>query len=149
MSGVRVNNRRVLKPYSDAMKNLLRNGYKAKLRPSGHDISDKFGKDRGGAIPPNIIDGRCSTNKEETSLAKEILANADNTSFVNQRFAAHILNNLSGMALLKAIDAVNARGEEAQLEPIAYELQERGYIISPSGTYLAGGQNGLECLYYK
>ncbi|MEH2314364.1 MAG: restriction endonuclease [Nostoc sp.] len=70
-----------------------------------------------------------------TSLAQEILANADNTSFVNQRFAAHILNNLSGMALLKAIDAVNARGEEAQLEPIAYELQERGYIISPSGTY--------------
>lgn len=28
----------------------------AKLRPSGHDISDKFGNDRGGAIPPNILD---------------------------------------------------------------------------------------------
>lgn len=61
----KANNRRVLKPYSDAMKNLLKNGYKPKIRPSGHDISDKFGKDRGGAIPPNIIDGRCNTDKGE------------------------------------------------------------------------------------
>ncbi len=49
------NNRKVLKPYSNAMKNLLKNGYKAKNRPSGHNISKKFQKDRGGAIPPNII----------------------------------------------------------------------------------------------
>ena len=49
------NNKRVLRPYSEAMKNLLKNGYDAKLRPSGHDISTKFQKDRGGAIPPNII----------------------------------------------------------------------------------------------
>jgi len=54
----KANNRRVLKPYSQAMKNLLKNGYKAKLRPSGHDISNKFQQDRGGAIPPNIIDGQ-------------------------------------------------------------------------------------------
>jgi site-specific DNA-methyltransferase (cytosine-N4-specific) len=37
------------------MKDLLRNGYKAKLRPSGHDISDKFQRDNGAAIPPNLI----------------------------------------------------------------------------------------------
>jgi site-specific DNA-methyltransferase (cytosine-N4-specific) len=52
------NNKRVLRPYSEAMKNLLKNGYDAKLRPSGHDISKKFGKDRGGAIPPNLIDAQ-------------------------------------------------------------------------------------------
>lgn len=49
-------NRRVLKPYSDSMKELLRNGYKAKLRPSGHDISTKFARDNGGAIPPNLLE---------------------------------------------------------------------------------------------
>jgi DNA modification methylase len=27
----------------------------AKLRPSGHDISDKFGKDNGGSVPPNLL----------------------------------------------------------------------------------------------
>ena len=29
--------------------------YKPKSRPSGHDIGDGFGKDNGGAIPPNLI----------------------------------------------------------------------------------------------
>lgn len=38
------------------MKSLLKNGYKAQLRPSGHDISDKFSTDNGGAIPPNLME---------------------------------------------------------------------------------------------
>jgi site-specific DNA-methyltransferase (cytosine-N4-specific) len=37
------------------MKSLLENGYTPKLRPSGHDISDKFGKDNGGSVPPNLL----------------------------------------------------------------------------------------------
>jgi site-specific DNA-methyltransferase (cytosine-N4-specific) len=37
------------------MKHLLQNGYTAKMRPSGHDISDKFQKDNQGAIPPNLL----------------------------------------------------------------------------------------------
>ncbi|MCX5729633.1 MAG: site-specific DNA-methyltransferase [Nitrospirae bacterium] len=51
----KASNRRVLQPYSPSMQNLLKHGYKAKLRPSGHDISDKFQRDNGGAIPPNLI----------------------------------------------------------------------------------------------
>lgn len=51
----KANNRRVLAPYSDSMRSLMKNGYKAKLRPSGHDISDKFGKDNGGSVPPNLL----------------------------------------------------------------------------------------------
>jgi len=51
----KANNRRVLVPYSDSMHDLLKNGYKAKLRPSGHAISEKFQSDNGGAIPPNLI----------------------------------------------------------------------------------------------
>jgi len=52
----KADNRQVLKPYSESMKGLLKNGYKAKLRPSGHDISEKFSKDNGGAIPPNLLE---------------------------------------------------------------------------------------------
>jgi DNA modification methylase len=52
----KANNRNVLKPYSESMKQLLENGYHAKLRPSGHDISDKFQKDNNGAIPPNLLE---------------------------------------------------------------------------------------------
>lgn len=51
----KANNRRVLKPYSNSQKVLMKNGYKAKLRPSEHQISTKFGADNGGAIPPNIF----------------------------------------------------------------------------------------------
>ena len=48
-------NRKVLTEYSPAMKELLNKGYTPKKRPSGHEISDKFQRDNGGAIPPNIL----------------------------------------------------------------------------------------------
>jgi len=51
----RASNKRVLQPYSSSMKDLLKNGYHAKKRPSGHDISKKFAIDNGAAIPPNLI----------------------------------------------------------------------------------------------
>lgn len=51
----KADNRKVLTPYSQSMRDLLENGYKAKLRPSGWDISDKFSRDNGGAIPPNLL----------------------------------------------------------------------------------------------
>ena len=51
----KASNRRILAPYSSSMRQLLRNGYKAKLRPSGHDISNKFRKDNGGSVPPNLL----------------------------------------------------------------------------------------------
>ncbi len=51
----KASNRRVLTPYSESMKELLQNGYRAKRRPSGHDISEKFRRDNDGAIPPNLI----------------------------------------------------------------------------------------------
>ncbi len=51
----KASNRRVPWPYSDAMRNLLKNGYRAKLRPSGHDISEKFSVNNGAAIAPNLL----------------------------------------------------------------------------------------------
>jgi site-specific DNA-methyltransferase (cytosine-N4-specific) len=51
----KANNRRVLNRYSRSMLDLLEHGYQAKLRPSGHVISSKFGRDNGGSVPPNLI----------------------------------------------------------------------------------------------
>lgn len=51
----KASNRRVLQPYSSSMKKLLSKGYRAMKRPSGHDISEKFGINNGAAIPPNLI----------------------------------------------------------------------------------------------
>lgn len=52
----KANNSHILTPYSADMKRLIKNGYKAKKRPSGHIITPKFGRDRGGAIPSNLIE---------------------------------------------------------------------------------------------
>jgi len=49
-------NRCVLKEYSDAQKQLIENGYKAKERPSEHDLSDQFDQPtEDGAIRPNFV----------------------------------------------------------------------------------------------
>jgi DNA modification methylase len=74
----RADNRRVLQPYSEAMKSLLKNGYKAQMRPSGHDISEKFNKDNGGAIPSNLL----TTDDDEVGATTNLLtiANTESTS---------------------------------------------------------------------
>lgn len=66
-------NRQVLKAYSDSMKSLLKNGYKAQMRPSGHDISDKFSNDNGGAIPPNLLElANTESNSYYMKRSKEL-----------------------------------------------------------------------------
>lgn len=61
----KANNKAVLRPYSPSMIGLLKNGYRAKMRPSGHDISPNFNVDHGGAIPPNVLE---LANTESNSL---------------------------------------------------------------------------------
>lgn len=49
---------KVLVPYSERMKQLLKDSekhYSPKKRPSGHDISSRFSTDNGGAIPSNML----------------------------------------------------------------------------------------------
>ena len=49
---------KVLVEYSDRMKKLLENPekfYTPKNRPSGHQISESFSRDNGGAIPSNLL----------------------------------------------------------------------------------------------
>lgn len=65
-------NRSVLVEYSASMRDLLVNGYKAKLRPSGHDISKNFSKDNGGAIPSNLLQiSNTESNSEYQRLCRE------------------------------------------------------------------------------
>lgn len=54
----KADNRRVLKEYSEAMKNLLASGkYNPGKRPSEHNIGKtSFLKNNGGAIPPNVLE---------------------------------------------------------------------------------------------
>ncbi len=51
----KADNRKVLVPYSRDMERLIEKGYRAKQRPSGHNITQKWGRDQGGAICSNLI----------------------------------------------------------------------------------------------
>jgi len=80
----KANNRRVLKPYSEAQKQLMKNGYKAMTRPSEHVISHKFATDNDGAIPPNLING---LENDDLNMGDPIAVNvisASNTSSNDQ-----------------------------------------------------------------
>jgi len=60
--------RKVLNPYSDRMVKLIENPekyYRAKGRPSGHNISNSFGNNNGGSIPSNLLQ---IPNSESNSL---------------------------------------------------------------------------------
>jgi len=66
--------RKVLVPYSDRMKQLIKNPekfYTPKKRPSGHDISSGFGVDNGGAIPSNLLQiSNSESNSRYLALCK-------------------------------------------------------------------------------
>jgi len=65
-------NRKVLVPYSPDMERLIRNGYRPKTRPSGHNITHKFQADRGGAIPSNLIErGNNESNSEYIKACRD------------------------------------------------------------------------------
>lgn len=51
----KASNRRVLKPYTKSMEDMLTRGYNEGPRPSGHVVSSKWGKRQNGAIPANLI----------------------------------------------------------------------------------------------
>ena len=58
-------NRNVLVPYSRDMERLIEKGFRAKRRPSGHNITSKFGRRHKGAIPSNLLErGNNESNSE-------------------------------------------------------------------------------------
>ena len=67
----KADNRNVLVEYSEDMKRLLKRGYRAKERPSGHKITHKF-KECGGSIPGNVLTlGNNDSNGYYLSRCKE------------------------------------------------------------------------------
>lgn len=67
----KADNRKVLVEYSEDMKRLLKRGYRAKERPSGHKITHKF-RECGGSIPGNVLTmGNNDSNGYYLSRCKE------------------------------------------------------------------------------
>ena len=65
----KADNTQVLNEYSADMKRLIKRGVKRTVRPSGHNITDKFATDKGGSIPSNVIE--CGNNESNSFYIKE------------------------------------------------------------------------------
>jgi site-specific DNA-methyltransferase (cytosine-N4-specific) len=64
----KADNARVLQTYSQDMLRLIERGAKQTRRPSGHNITPKFSRDRGGSIPPNLIE--CGNNESNSAYIR-------------------------------------------------------------------------------
>lgn len=125
----KADNKNVLRPYTPAMKSLLKNGYVAKLRPSGHNITHKFNKDHGGAIPPNVLEmGNNDANSFYMLKSKENGLKPHPARFP-KRFAEFFIKFLTvgGDMVLEPFAGSNTTGyvaEQLQRRWIACELNE-------------------------
>jgi DNA modification methylase len=132
----KADNRKVLRPYSDSMQNLLKNGYKAKLRPSGHDISKKFSRDNGGAIPPNLLElANTESNGRYQRLCREHGIKVHPARFPPQ-FAEFFIKFLTdeGGVVLDPFGGSNTTGF------VAEELARRWFMTEILKEYLDGGK---------
>ena len=64
----KADNTKVLQDYSEDMRRLIKRQIRKTRRPSGHNITEKFSRDRGGSIPPNII--VCGNNESNSNYIK-------------------------------------------------------------------------------
>jgi site-specific DNA-methyltransferase (cytosine-N4-specific) len=129
----KADNRRVLTEYSPDMIRLLKRGYRPKVRPSGHHITEKF-TDNGGAIPPNIlIFGNNDANGVYMTRCQEAGIKPHPARFPIQLpvFFIRFLTE-PGDLVLDPFAGSNTTGEAAEREGrrwLAFEREER---------YLAG-----------
>lgn len=78
----KADNRKVLRPYSSSMKNLLkRKKYNSGKRPSEHNIGEKsFLKDNGGSIAHNFFEMEPLDEKREVRLPHNVLSFSNTSS---------------------------------------------------------------------
>jgi DNA modification methylase len=127
------NNRRVLRPYSADMQRLLKNGYNHGKRPSGH-VANKFERDNGGAIPPNLITvAHTSSNDGYQAYCREHQLTAHPARFPRQipEFFVKFLTRKGGL-ILDPFCGSNMTGY------VAEKLGRRWLAFDCSPEYVSG-----------
>jgi site-specific DNA-methyltransferase (cytosine-N4-specific) len=128
---------KVLAPYSDRMKKLIQDPsafYKPAKRPSGHDIAKSFGKDNGGAIPPNLLQiPNTESNGQYLSGCKIVGAQQHPARFPTKlpEFFIRLLTDPDDL-VVDIFAGSNATGSVAEIE------RRRWLAFDVSLDYLAG-----------
>jgi DNA modification methylase len=131
----KADNRNILEEYSPDMKRLLKRGYRAKTRPSGHVITAKF-TDRGGAIPANLIErGNNESNSEYIRRCQEHGMKPHPARFpaALPEFFIKFLSN-PGDVIVDPFSGSNTTGAVAQ------ELGRRWIAIEKEPRYVANSR---------
>lgn len=130
----KASNRRVLAPYSNSMRDLLKNGYTAKRRPSGHDISDKFQKDNGGSVPPNLL---AIANTESNSRYQDY-CRKNGIEIHPARFPAALPEYFIRMLTDPGDVVVDPFGGSCITGMVAESLKRRWVCVEMSDAYIDG-----------
>lgn len=134
---------KVLAPYSSRMKKLLENPdafYTPKLRPSGHDIGKGFGKDNGGAIPPNLLQISNSESNGQYLDGCRLIGEKQHPARFPAKLPEFFINLLTdpGDLVLDIFAGSNTTGQAAQNQGrrwMAFELS-REYVASSAFRFL-------------
>ena len=130
----KASNRRVLQPYSKSMHDLLANGYVAKLRPSGHDISEKFARNNGGSVPPNLL---AVANTESNGRYQEY-CREKNLPIHPARFPAALPEYFIRMLTDTGDFVVDPFGGSCVTGAVAEALERKWVCCDLDAEYLAG-----------
>ncbi len=136
----KANNRRVLAPYSDSMRHLLKNGYKAMLRPSGHDISANFNRDNGGAVPPNLL----AIANTESNSRYQAYCRENNLPIHPARFPALLPEYFIRMLTDKGDSVLDPFGGSCVTGAVAESLGRRWACVDMSEEYLRGATSRFD-----
>jgi len=138
---------KVLLPYSERMKLLLQNSdkyYSPKKRPSGHDISSRFAEDKGGAIPPNLLQiPNTESNSRYLRCCQIVGINGHPARFPEKlpEFFIHFLTDV-GDTVLDIFAGSNTTGAVAEAlgrRWIAFEI-DRSYLATSAFRFLNGAE---------
>lgn len=128
----KADNRGVLSPYSKDMKRLIERGVRQTTRPSGHNITPKFGRDKGGSIPSNLLEwGNNDSNSRYMRACKEhgITTHPARYPHVLPRFFTRLLTEEDDL-VLDPFGGSNTTGF------VADELQRRWLAFDANEDYI-------------
>jgi site-specific DNA-methyltransferase (cytosine-N4-specific) len=144
----------VLKPYSKRMKLLIKNSekyYTPKERPSGHDISERFSEDKGGAIPPNLLQIPNTESNSQYLRCCKIAGTTPHPARFPQNLPAFFITFLTdtGDVVLDIFAGSNTTGAAAEKSGrkwIAFEIN-RKYLASSAFRFLDEFKDEVRALY--
>ena len=148
--------RRVLTPYSERMKKLQADPdkyYKPKIRPSGHDIGNRFADDNGGAIPSNLLQiANTESNSRYIQLCK-LVGTPPHPARFPSKLPAFFINFLTepGDTVLDIFAGSNTTGsaaETAQRRWLAFE-QDRTFVAASAFRFLVDLENERAAQIFK